>query len=200
MNRKSGLTDDQIRRFHRLLSVRMIDFDCGKLCAPNNNGVPYCCDRESVIPVLFSEEYNWHRKKKKFWEKMPVRTEEDREFVEDSYPYYAFSVCPGHKDCIRSMRSLNCMTYPFEPQVSRDGTVLGLIYQDQENGPCSLKGKPERIYNPKYISNAIQYWQEVIDSIPDEKDMYIDESRRRERRYKRKGLKIKVFRAKQQHR
>lgn len=175
----------------------MIDFDCGKLCAPRNEGIPHCCDRESVIPVLFSEEYSWHRKKDRFWKRMPVKTKDDREFVSDSYPYYVFSVCPGPAQCLRSRRSLNCMTFPFEPHVNRDGRVVGLIYQDQENGQCALKGKPLKTYNPVYIANAITFWQEMIDAIPDEKDLYIHESKHRERSCKRKGKKLRIFRAKQ---
>jgi hypothetical protein len=54
-------------------------------------------------------------------------------------------------------------------------------------------GKPQRIYNPTYIRNCIHVWQEMIDTFPDEKDMYIYESRKRKRRATRMGETVRFF-------
>jgi hypothetical protein len=193
---RARMDEKKLRRFYRMLSVPMIDFNCGELCAPRNGGIPNCCESESVVPVLFRDELRWHRKKNgNFWKKMPVRTKADREFVKDACSYYLFAVCGGPGQCRRPKRSLNCMTFPFEPHVDREGRVVGLVYKDEGDEECPLMKKSPGIYNPDYISNSIRFWQELIDLYEEEQELYMSESRKRERRVRRKGIKVRVFRA-----
>jgi hypothetical protein len=195
MSRKMKLTEKHLRRFYRLLSVPMIDFDCGRLCAPSNEGIPICCDNDSVVPILFREEFKLQKAKGRFWKKMPVKTKADREFVKDSYSYYVFALCPGHENCLRSRRSLNCMTYPFEPHIDRKGRVVGLVYKDEGDEECPLVRRSWKIYNPVYISNSVLFWQELTDLVPGEKELYLSESRKRERKAKRMRKRIRIFTA-----
>ena len=190
---KRKLTEKQLKRFYRLLSVRMTDFDCGSKCAPENDGVPYCCDREQVTPVLFSDEYRWHRERGAFWKKMPIKTKKDKKLVEETCTYNVFSVCPGVKSCRRILRSLSCRMFPFEPFLDEEGAVIGLVYQDGENEHCPLVGKPRRLYNQAYIRNAIRVWQELVDTFQEEKEMYLRESRRRKRLATRTGKSLIIF-------
>ena len=176
---KRKLTEKQLIRFYRLLSVRMTDFDCGRRCAPHNHDIPYCCDHRKVVPVLFRDEYNWLRTKARFWGKMPIKTASEKKLVKDTCAYNVFAQCPGVGECRRTLRALVCRLFPFEPFLDEWGSVLGLVYQDGENQRCPLVGKPQRIYNPHYIRNSIRVWQELIDIFPEERDMYIDESRKR---------------------
>ena len=130
---KRKLTEKQLERFYRLLSVRMTDFDCGSKCAPGNDGVPYCCDREQVTPVLFRDEYRWHREQGAFWKKMPIKTKKEKKLVEETCTYNVFSMCPGVESCRRTLRSLSCRMFPFEPFLDKKGAVIGLVYQDGDN-------------------------------------------------------------------
>jgi hypothetical protein len=57
-----------------------------------------------------------------------------------------------------------------------------------------LIGRPARLYNPKYIANSIRFWSELFEIYPEEKEMYIRESRKRRRRTERKGKRFKVIR------
>lgn len=85
------------------------------------------------------------------------------------------------------------MTFPFEPHLNKDGDILGLVYTNTHKTECPLIGKSEKTYNPLYISNVIQFWREVFELYPEEEEMYLDESRKRERRLKRQGKKLRVF-------
>ena len=190
---RQRLSDRQLRRFYRLLSVRMTDFDCGRLCAPGNDGVPYCCDGSRCVPVLFREEYEWHRRRYSFWRRMPVRTKQDRELVGRARAYNVFGSCPGPGGCRRPCRALVCRLFPFEPFVRDDGRVLGLVYQEERKQDCPLIGKPKGVYNPAYIRNAVRVWQEILDSVSSERDLYIGESRKRERRAARTGKRHRVL-------
>jgi hypothetical protein len=190
---KKKLTEKQLRRFYRMLSVKMTDFDCGKHCAPKNNNVPHCCDREKVQPLLFKDEYDLHRKQGTFWRKMPIKTKADKKLVQDTCSYNVFAVCPGAQDCRRTLRAMVCRLFPFEPFIDDKGFVLGLVYIGDKNGDCALMGKPRRIYNPAYIRNCIRVWQELVDIFPEEKDMYVSESRKRKRRESRMGKTVRFF-------
>ncbi|UCF87104.1 MAG: hypothetical protein JSV71_06405 [Nitrospiraceae bacterium] len=190
---KKRLTEKHLRRFYRLLSVRMVDFDCGRLCAPENKGIPYCCDSELVAPILYREELAWHRKNGKYWGKMPVKNSTDRKMVKELCSYNVYAECPGPQGCVRSKRSLVCMAFPFEPHLDRDGKVLGLVFIEDGSDDCPLVRKPLRIYNPLYITNAIQFWQELIELVHDEKELYASESRKRERRAKRRGEGVRII-------
>ena len=190
---KKKLTEEQLGRFYRMLSVQMTDFDCGKHCAPQNNDVPYCCDREKVVPVLFKDEYECHRKKGAFWRKMPIQTKADKKLVQDTCSYNVFAVCPGVQNCHRPLRALSCRLFPFEPFLDDKGCVLGLVYQNGENACCSLMGKPQQVYKQTYIRNCVRVWQELINIFPEEKDMYIRESRKRKRQAARTGKPSSFF-------
>jgi hypothetical protein len=190
---KRKLTEQKLKQLYRLLSVRMTDFDCGKRCAPQNNGVPYCCDREKVIPVLFKDEYQWHRLQGVFWGKMPVQTKSDRKLVEESCSYNVFAVCPGVQSCRRTARSLTCRLFPFEPFIDSKGYVKGLVYQSGDKGSCSLMEKPQHMYNQMYIRNATRVWQELVDTFPEDKDLYIRESRKRTRHAARMDTSVRFF-------
>jgi hypothetical protein len=192
---KRKISDKQLRRFYRLLSVRMTDFDCGKLCAPGNEGIPHCCDPDSVVPLLYRDEYRWHRKRGTFWRRMKAKTAEDRRLMAGAYRYNVFARCPGPAECKRSLRALVCRVFPFEPYVDDGGKVLGLVYQEERKDRCALIGRPRRSYNPRYLANAVTFWQEVLDLLPKERKLYIEESRKRDRRVRRKGKTLQLFRA-----
>lgn len=171
----------------------MTDFDCGQECAQHNKDVPFCCDQGSVIPVLFKDEYRWHRKQGSFWRKMPIRTRSDERLIRDSCSYNVFAVCPGVRNCRRTKRALVCRLFPFEPFLDDDGGVMGLVYQHGDSKGCSLMGKPQRIYNPAYIANAMRVWQELVDVFPEEKNLYIRESKKRRHKAAQIGKSVRFF-------
>ena len=190
---KTRITEKQLRRFHRLLSVKMIDFNCGELCAPKNGGVPICCENDYVVPILFHEEFKWQRNNGKFWKRMSPKNRTIRKFIDESESYYVYSQCPGPEGCIRSKRSFTCMTFPFEPHVSRNGDILGLVYVNGDKSTCSLIGRPRKTYNPVYIANALKFWKELFALYPEEQELYIQESRKRENRKKRQRKRFSIF-------
>lgn len=192
---KPRISDKQLRRFYRLLSVPMIGFDCGALCAPKNEGIPRCCENEYVVPILFREEFRWHRRNSDFWKKIRPASNIIRKFIEESESYYVFSSCPGPQGCRRNKRSLNCMTFPFEPHVDRQGEIMGLTFINDSLGSCPLARKPKKIFNPRYVENSIQFWSELFSIYTGEREMYIEESARRERRLRRQGKRLKLLTA-----
>ena len=180
---------------YRLLSVPIADFDCGGLCAPRNNGIPYCCDPDMSIPLLFRDELRWHCKRGPYWREMPRDKPDERKLAEKSNSWKdVLALCPGVKQCDRNKRALMCRTFPFEPHCDTKGHVLGLAYNYTPQIPCPLRRRRTNIYNPDYLRAAIRFWTELLDIFPEEKALYIDESKKLRRRFRRLGRRVPLFR------
>jgi hypothetical protein len=194
MARRPRLADRDLRRFTRLMSARMTDFDCASLCAPNPGEIPPCCDNRETVPVLYRDEYRRYRRRTDFWKKHVPTDRAGRKLAEQMASYNVLAECPGPRACRRSLRALVCRMFPFEPHLDEEGRVVGLVYQEERSDRCPLVGKPRSLYNDRYIRNSIIFWSELLDRLPDEKEMYLEESRKLRRRCRRRGVKPRVFR------
>jgi hypothetical protein len=174
------LTTCQLGRFFRLLSVRMLDFDCGALCAPRNRGVPYCCDGSQVIPLLYKSEYRWLAARGDQWRRMPSTEEPARTILNGAAPCNLCALCTGPARCKRSLRALACRAYPLEPHVDHRGAVAGLVFLHDDAGRCPLVAMPRSTFRSAYVRNAIVFWQELIDALPEERELFVTESSQRE--------------------
>jgi hypothetical protein len=189
------LTERRLRWYYRLLSVPVTPFDCGRLCAPGNGGVPVCCDHDRAVPVLYRDEFEWHRERTGFWRKLKPRSKADRAFVATIADYCVAATCPGIRSCSRALRSIACRAFPFEPHLDKDGVFAGLTFNYGLDDGCPL-------YQPRYwpsisqtfIVNATLVWQHILTLLPDERELYTDESRALRRRLKQKGERVPLFR------
>ena len=43
--------------------------DCGKICAPLNNGQPACCTTENAIPIVEKEEWKLLKSRTDLWKR-----------------------------------------------------------------------------------------------------------------------------------
>ena len=71
-------TSAQIEELLSTLSVPVTDFDCGTLCAPGNGGVPVCCDKDLIVPVLYKTEYKLLRGRSDLWRPFRPETKKSR--------------------------------------------------------------------------------------------------------------------------
>jgi hypothetical protein len=193
-----GIREREFEELYKLLSVEMMDRDCGSLCAPLNDGIPYCCDRERAVPALYREEYAWQRAEGPFWGRMRCRTEVDRALREsiEAGGYAVAALCPGPSRCDRTRRALVCRTYPLEPHLDEEGRLLGLTFTYAADHPCPLITKSRPRFNPAYLRNALRVWERLLQLYPEERELYIDESRRLRRRFRRRGKRVPLFGAK----
>ncbi len=166
----------------------IMDFDCGTLCAPDNDGIAQCCDKELTVPLLFHDEYRWQRKRSSYWKRYP-KSEREEYDTEEDYACY----CPGPLKCDRNKRALVCRTYPFEPHLASDGSMLGMTYIFGSDQHCPLIGTTTYRYNPDYLSRSMEYWEEVFKVFPEEREHYIQESKKVRRAMKRKKRQVPLF-------
>ncbi len=196
MNFPIHLTDEKIEYFHQLLSPDMTDFNCGELCAPKNNGQPFCCDSKNVIPLLYRDEMRWDKQHGDGIWRM-LYGEEIAELdlplcVDPEVEVYA--VCTCAPNCPRDKRALICRTFPFLPYFNENGKLEGLTYNFFEEGKCPLVGRADITLNPEYVKNACIFWQEILEIFPDDKELYIYESADRRRIFAEHGKELPIFR------
>lgn len=191
---KKKLTQKQLKRWYRLLEPPMTDFDCGQLCAPDNDGIPNCCDHEWTIPLLFKEEYKYHRARSRFWRRYPRRTPEQRADANEFDSEHDWAcLCPGAARCERNLRALVCRLYPFMPFVNGKRELLGLTYIHGEARKCPLIDRPGNAPPADYVRGSLQYWKEVFEIFPDELEVFVDLSKKARRRYRRLGRPVPLF-------
>ncbi|HYM29866.1 MAG TPA: hypothetical protein VEU47_01115 [Candidatus Cybelea sp.] len=103
-------------------------FDCGRMCAPHNDGEPVCCSTRYAVPVVEKEEYRLLRSRTDMWRRYKPDDAVGRQIV-DELPTTCLAVeCRGARHCERDNRSLACRAFPFFPYLTREGEFIGLGY------------------------------------------------------------------------
>jgi len=169
------LTERDIAYIYRQFDSNPTHFDCGKLCAPDNDGVPYCCDSDWLIPVMYKYEYTYLKKKSNLWKRFKPKTKHEQNIVDETDNNTVFGDCLGHENCDRRFRSVCCRIFPFEPYLDLDGNLLGLTYSYRLDGECPILFKPDLV-SKKFISDQIKMWKYIFRKEPGEIEVYREQS------------------------
>jgi len=179
------------KSLYNRFDANVTSFNCGKLCAPFNNGIPVCCDNNNHIPVLFTRELNWNRTESKQWRKLVPQDQEDKKMVGEIENYVKFCNCNGVARCERNYRSITCRLFPFEPYIQKK-MFLGMTYVYRSERDCPLIENKTAPISQRFINQALNIWKELFSGYPGEWELYTEESASLRRRFKRKNRPIKV--------
>ena len=153
-------------------------FDCGKKCAPFNEGVPFCCDSGWVVPVASHEEWEYLESRTRLWHEFRPRTSSELAMVEEvDAEQSVFIECRGFTHCERENRSVSCRTFPYEPYFDGEENLLGLIYNRVLEGKCYLVDR-HRIATKKFVGEFLRFYKRLFELLPSERELYIAQSRR----------------------
>jgi hypothetical protein len=100
--------------------------DCGKYCAPLNDGEPVCCTTGHAIPIVDKTEYALLKTRTDLWHPFKPRNASDREVLSDMHKTCMAIECKGVRHCERDNRTLACRAFPFYPYITREDEVVGL--------------------------------------------------------------------------
>ena len=162
-------------RIYKAFMLTAIKDDCGKLCAPDEDDIPICCNEERALPVLYKSEYDFVIKRTKMWKKLKPRTATEKKIVEETDDDNVYVRCRGHKACDRDYRGITCRIFPFYPYLNLDGELLGLCYNYAVDDDCWLVDKPE-IVEREYIERTLEFWEFIFERMPEEKELFMEES------------------------
>jgi hypothetical protein len=101
-------------------------FDCGRFCAPLNNGQPVCCDTSHAIPVVDRPEFELLKSRSDLWHRYKPQDATARKIVNELHKDCVAVECKGARFCERDNRTLACRAFPFYPYFNRQGDLLGL--------------------------------------------------------------------------
>lgn len=194
------LTTEEIRYYHSLLQEELTDFDCGTLCAPDNNGTPYCCKSEHAVPLLYKAEFELLTSMGDLWHVWKPVTSEDREIASTASRDQIFCECKGIEHCIRDQRSISCRTFPLEPYLDRRGVFVGLTFvrdfteKDPDTGKvkCPMTRRKKEI-RQAFVDMHFMFWEKILLLRLDEYETYIDTSKRLRRERNRTGRQFHVL-------
>lgn len=103
-------------------------FDCGKKCAPHNNGEPVCCSTEHAIPIADKAEFELLRSRTDLWRRYKPTDAQARREIAGMHADCIAIECKGARHCERDNRTMACRAFPFYPYMDRKGEILGLTY------------------------------------------------------------------------
>ena len=159
---------------------------------PDNDGVPVCCDKSRIVPVLYKKEYQVLRARSDLWRPFRPQTEQQRELGEDMRACDRLCECKGVAHCERDNRSLACRTFPLEPYLDHEGELAGLVWNMDFEGTCPLVASRHAV-RPDYIRQALAMWTKAFTWSPAEHEFYVGHSQTLRRSFGQKRKRIPVF-------
>jgi len=145
-------------------------FDCGDRCAPyNDNGVPFCCDSQVVIPSAYQAEWQYLKAHTDLWHPWQTQDRALAEELKNQTPSdQALIECKGYQYCQRPYRSISCRAFPFFPYITEEGEFFGLAAYWEYREECWLISHLE-IVTQTYIQAFMRTFQIIFERMPEDK-------------------------------
>jgi hypothetical protein len=143
-------------------------YDCGRFCAPLNNGEPVCCTTGHAIPVVDKTEYALLKTRTDLWHKFKPTDATSRKIVAELHASCTAIECKGARSCERDNRTLACRAFPFYPYITKDDRIVGLgtywIFEDR----CWLMSNMQ-VVERDFIGEFIAAYEFVFARDPEER-------------------------------
>ena len=165
------IDEKDVQEIYRTFHAPVVTFDCGQKCADQNGGVPICCDDSHAIPVLYTPELTYLRKKTDLWRGFRSRDDHERSMARDLPPEQRFARCKGHTLCERENRSFSCRTFPFFPYFTREKEFFGLAYYWEYRGRCWILDQADLVA-PEFVDGFVRAWEIIFEKLPVEREFF----------------------------
>ncbi|MDX2225384.1 MAG: hypothetical protein SFV21_21695 [Rhodospirillaceae bacterium] len=146
--------------------------DCGKKCAPYNQGIPVCCDHERAVPLVDKGEWDLLRGRTDLWRIYKPVTKHDIKEFGDLAPGCKAILCKGAKFCERDNRTIACRAFPFFPYFTPDKKLFGLSYYWNFEGLCWVISNLTVVERP-FIDQMVAACETIFEKDDDERDVYL---------------------------
>ena len=165
------ISQEDVKAMFRALHQPIVEFDCGKKCAEINHGVPICCDDSIAIPVLYTAEMMYLRKKTDLWRQFRAYDEHERTMARELPDDARFARCKGHTLCERENRSFSCRTFPFFPYFTKDRDFVGITYYWEYRGRCWILDRHDLVKRD-FVDGFVKAWEILFSKKPEEADFF----------------------------
>ncbi len=161
---RSGLDAQTYRQiYERLDKVSPVPSDCGLLCgsacclisAPEEKGT-----EEELGMYLLPGEDAIHDKEDP-WLSWQADNAADYDFPASFQGIVWFVSCAGAKHCNRSMRPIQCRTFPLAPHLTRMGKLVMILHTDPLPYACPLITERMKL-NEDFVRETYEVWKILI--------------------------------------
>ncbi len=163
------LTAPDFPALYTLFETDLSAIDCGKKCAPyNQGGVPFCCDTHHAVPTAYTAEMEYLLAHTDLWHTWQAHSEKETMRMQAQLPPgQVLCECLGHKKCIRPFRTLTCRAFPFFPYIDHHGRFLGLSGYWEYEDRCWVISHLEAV-TPAYRAAFMRAYEAIFAAQPDE--------------------------------
>lgn len=175
-----------IKKIYEMMEqVTPVNFDCGKLC----NHV--CCaydggeyrNQDLVLCLVPGEELMYEDSEEfDLYCVNPKELDYPRKWREDVF----IVECRNPPHCDRSIRPIQCRTFPLVPHISKDGQLHMILDENEFPYECPIIRDKIKL-NEDFIEVTYNVWKKLIGN-PNVHALIIYDSRRRDN--KRRGYEI----------
>jgi len=167
-------------------------FDCGRKCAPLNNGEPVCCSTQNAVPVVHKVEFELLKTRTDLWSRFKPYDYATRQIVGDLTPDCMAIQCKGARFCERDNRSIACRGFPFYPYITRERLFIGLGTYWTFEDRCWMMSNLE-IVDRVFIDQFVATYEALFVKDEAEFRTYLDFSAAARRVFSRWGRKIPLL-------
>ncbi len=189
---KSKLVPGDFAALYENFEAPVSKFDCGKKCAPLNNGSAYCCSTQMAVPVVDKTEFAFLKTRTDLWRKFKPYDYETRKIVEELHNSACAVECKGAAFCERHNRTIACRAFPFFPYMTRKKEFIGLsvywVFEDR----CWMISNMGIVEQP-FIDEFAATFEAIFAKDPTEFDTYVEHSASMRRVFSRWGRKIPLL-------
>ncbi len=174
------------------------NLDCGKICAPLNNGQPVCCTTQNAIPVVEKEEWKLLKSRTDLWKKFKPFDKASKKIVDDLPSDTCAVECKGAAFCERDNRSLACRSFPFFPYFDAKGVLLGLTCYWEFEDRCWVISNLH-VVEKKFVKEMISAYEYLFEKDEDQLEAFIDESKRMRKVFSQRNEPIQLISTKMEY-
>jgi hypothetical protein len=174
----SDLTANDIRELYDGFNSPIVEFDCGRKCAPHNpSGKPFCCDICQAVPAAYKSEWDYLEPSTDLWHKWRGDECEDTtpkdvtRLKVDTPKNMLLLACLGPSRCKRDFRALSCRQFPFFPYVTSTYRFIGLAYEWQFEAKCWVISNLSQV-TQTYREEFVRTYDKLFALFQDEFDHY----------------------------
>ena len=184
------ITADEMKKsikkmYEKLDQVTPLDFDCGTLCdqvccAYEEEG---CINKDLVLCLVPGEELMYENSDYfDLYSVDPKELDYPRKWKDDVF----LVECNNPPHCDRSIRPIQCRTFPLVPHISKDGQLHIILDENEFPYECPII-RDNIPLNEDFIKVIYEVWTKLITN-PNVYALIMYDSRRRDNR--RKGYEI----------
>jgi hypothetical protein len=189
---KSAFTPEDFADLYERFNASVCKYDCGKKCAPLNNGSALCCSTQTAVPVVHKAEFKLLQSRTDLWKRFKPYDATTRKIVEELTTTNCAIECKGAAFCERHNRTIACRAFPFFPYVTREKKIIGLsvywIFEDR----CWMISNMQLV-EKTFINECLDTWDRIFAKDEEEWETYVAYSATMRRVFSRKKRKIPLL-------